>query len=93
MSEHITPLYLDQAINVFFTANNESEEEVDELNGYEPPEAKKEPEVGSDDFIFQAQVEHLKKQALPAKELQDICLAIDELIGWRLMEDVCSKDP
>lgn len=92
MSEHITPLYLDQAINVFHAASHETDEEGgDELNGYEPPESKPQPEIGSDEFIYQAQVDLLKSQALGAKELQDICLAVNELIGWRLMEDIATE--
>ncbi|KIW03405.1 uncharacterized protein PV09_05610 [Verruconis gallopava] len=89
MSEHLTPLYLNQSINIFHDENEDAEDSVgDVLSGREPAASTIQPEIDSEDFIYQTQVEILKKQALSAKELQDVCNAINELIGWRLMEDV-----
>lgn len=88
LSEHLTPLYLDQAINVFHT--DVDAEDGNELNGYEHVTVQPEAELDSDALVYQTQVEYLKSQALAAKELQDICLAINELIGWRLVEDIAS---
>ncbi len=92
MSEHLTPLYLDQAINVFHASGDElDDEDSDELNGFEPVGSKPQPELDSDEFEFQAKVDYLTSQALAAKELQDICLAVNELICWRLMEDIAAE--
>jgi hypothetical protein len=91
MSLHITPLYLDEAIDVFHTTSEErDEDEEDMLNGHELPASKLQPEVGSEEFIYQSKVDLLKSQALAAKEMQDICKAVGELIAWRLMEDIVS---
>ena len=93
VSEHLSPPYLDQPINVFHASGYGLDgEEGNELNGYEPLESKPEPEVGSEEFVFEAKVEYLKKQALAAKELQDIVLAVNELLCWRLVEDIVAGE-
>jgi hypothetical protein len=93
MSLHITPVYLDEAIDVFQASGEEHEDdEEDMLNGHEPPASKPQPEVGSEDFIYQSQIDLLKSQALAAKEMQDICKAVNELIVWRLVEDIVAAD-
>jgi hypothetical protein len=96
LSRHLTPLYLDESFDVFNSASEEpdDEEKEDMLNGHEPPSAheQSQPEVGSEEFVYQSQLELLKSQASPAKEMQDVCKALNELIGWRLMEDIVTKE-
>lgn len=93
MSMHLTPLYLDQAVDIFKSDDEElDEDQEDMLNGHDLPASKPQPEVGSNDFVYQSQVDLLKSQAMAAKEMQDICKAINELIMFRLQENPIAEN-
>lgn len=87
MSVHLSPLYLDKAVNVFRALDIEYNDHDD--NTIEIGRSIDEVSLDPTSEVFRERevVEILKRKALAAKEMQDLCLTIERLCGWRILEE------